>query len=899
MRRTPADGGVNGGSGSVTDAAATSAVSRGGRGPWAFVVAMALACVALSARAQCGPSLLARLGGEVSAVAPITSSAILVAHGTELEIYSLANPAAPTVFSPRRRTGLSGTAVKIAMTPNSSRAFVLLASGDIDVLGISYSPLLTVGRFATIQTNHAVDIVADNTRVYSAYLEEGFDGAGDPFVDSWINFHDVPGATITRLPRLDPLPGDYGYDRLARVGNVLWAGFHQLDSSIYGVDGFDITNPATAARVGAALNNVPLGTFTQVTAMTSIGNNLFLSYSQSSGIDFLRAVDVSAPLNPVWRTPTNLNAHCGGLSSIGNQLRVVFQRSAVGTYDVSNTSNLVYLGALFDSFPEVGQIASFSGTDYWAGGPAGLMTINTTNPAALSARSAPIAPLPIRPSKVRQNGNITVELDYALNALRFFDYTLPEGFQLRGSFQLPVSGEQMELAYLSGGAIQLLCVADGFVAGQVAIIDITNPSAPVTRSIISNVGTNLMSASGSRLYIHTYRNEFKIFELAVPTAPALRSTTPFGGTSDQFTCMASWSNTAAAIGSDGFGLWLLDTTNATAPFVAGIWNPVNGYVPRALAKGPNYLYVSADGPFAGGRLESLNVANLSNVTQRFVHSISAGAGLQPTFTGLQYITTPIAKFLVGVHDSYTLSRAQESGARNYAIVYELPPGFLTNEGVPFPTARVDLPYANGTVAANAAGTSFYAAGDRAGLFQVSMPVNWAPAFGVEPRGSTSACGRPNSLSLTAFASANPNTITFQWYRDGVALTDGVTPWGTTISGTTTFNLAFDHPRYPDARYFNQGFLSEHFYTCVATNSCGSTTSAWGTLNLCPADLDDGSGTGACDGGVTIDDLLYFLGEFGRGTLNADLDDGSNTGVPDGGVTIDDLLFFLVHYAGGC
>src|SRR6185295_2899858 len=35
------------------------------------------------------------------------------------------------------------------------------------------------------------------------------------------------------------------------------------------------------------------------------------------------------------------------------------------------------------------------------------------------------------------------------------------------------------------------------------------------------------------------------------------------------------------------------------------------------------------------------------------------------------------------------------------------------------------------------------------------------------------------------------------------------------------------------------------------------------------------------------------------TCPADLDDGSGTGAPDGGVTIEDLLFFLSHFQGGC
>lgn len=68
---------------------------------------------------------------------------------------------------------------------------------------------------------------------------------------------------------------------------------------------------------------------------------------------------------------------------------------------------------------------------------------------------------------------------------------------------------------------------------------------------------------------------------------------------------------------------------------------------------------------------------------------------------------------------------------------------------------------------------------------------------------------------------------------------------------------------------------------------------------CVADFDDGSGTGTPDGGVTIDDLLYYLNLFVEGDAAADIDDGSGNGTPDGGVTIDDLLFFLARFDAGC
>jgi len=66
-----------------------------------------------------------------------------------------------------------------------------------------------------------------------------------------------------------------------------------------------------------------------------------------------------------------------------------------------------------------------------------------------------------------------------------------------------------------------------------------------------------------------------------------------------------------------------------------------------------------------------------------------------------------------------------------------------------------------------------------------------------------------------------------------------------------------------------------------------------------ADVDDGSGVGTPDGGVTIDDLLYYLQIFEAGALAADVDDGSGTGTRDGGVTIDDLLYYLIRFEGGC
>lgn len=68
---------------------------------------------------------------------------------------------------------------------------------------------------------------------------------------------------------------------------------------------------------------------------------------------------------------------------------------------------------------------------------------------------------------------------------------------------------------------------------------------------------------------------------------------------------------------------------------------------------------------------------------------------------------------------------------------------------------------------------------------------------------------------------------------------------------------------------------------------------------CIADVDDGSGMGIGDGGVTIEDLLFFLDAYAGGSIRADVDDGNGFGAADGGVTVDDLLFYLDSYSRGC
>ena len=819
-----------------------------------------------TARGQCDTNVVAATGGHMTAVTQINSSALLVAKGSEVEILSLANPSAPASFSTRRKSALPSPAVKLAMTPGSPRAFALMENGDVQMLSIRYSPLLTVGFPVTIYTFDAKDIVADGQFVYvlKSWNDDTFGGPG-----SEIDIYDLTTGAAVLVDRVDPLVPGYEFQKLAKVGNVLWAGFRERDSSIYGVTGFDVTNPASPVRRTTSLANIPLGTFAELHAMTAVGNRLLIAYRQTNVEDWMRAVDVTNPNSVVWHTPVDLNGTAGTMASTGNLLRISILNSGIGTWDTTNPAALTWLGAYFDTTLDIKQMVSGTTTDYWAAGPTGLMTMNTTTPSAPSLRTSPLVQPPTTPTVVRQRGNTTVVLDYALNTLRLYDFTLPEAQQLRASLFLPLYSEKIEIAELNSGATILACVSNSGAPGgdSVAIIDITNPAAPVLRSTIANTRASLMSASSSRLYVFNTDHQLKIYELAVPTSPQLRSTTQYGGVSTDYTCMISWNFNSMALGTRRFGVWLVDTTNATAPQVVAVWNPGNQYEVRAMTKSPLWLYVAGTELDLGSgvrtsSLSTLNVGTMANPT--LTHS--EYLGFQRVPVGIAYVSNASGKFLAISNDSIYDANQQS------VSIYHLPGGFLFNERVPFGIDGQDAIFAQGNPVPNGDGSKLFLAGGPAGLYHFGMQTQWYPYIGLQTE-SAQFCQGEDVFGSVAFG-GQPAPTTFEWRRDEVLLTDGPTPWGSVISGATTSGIVITGIRVED-----QGS-----YRCTAINACSS-SSALMYFTVCASDFN-------CDRAVDGDDVIGFFGAWDAALSTADI-----TG--DGSVDGDDVIAFFGSWDNGC
>lgn len=125
----------------------------------------------------------------------------------------------------------------------------------------------------------------------------------------------------------------------------------------------------------------------------------------------------------------------------------------------------------------------------------------------------------------------------------------------------------------------------------------------------------------------------------------------------------------------------------------------------------------------------------------------------------------------------------------------------------------------------------------------------APWVAQHPVSTTPPCGHPVHYDVAA---AEGYEVTYQWRRDGAALTNGLTGTGSFIGGVQTSSMFINHCSEAD----------NGAYDCVISNDCGSATSAAAILALpvcCPADIAPQPNG---DGVVNVTDLLAVIGAWG-------------------------------------
>ena len=156
-----------------------------------------------------------------------------------------------------------------------------------------------------------------------------------------------------------------------------------------------------------------------------------------------------------------------------------------------------------------------------------------------------------------------------------------------------------------------------------------------------------------------------------------------------------------------------------------------------------------------------------------------------------------------------------------------------------------------------------------------------------------------TLRFDAVASS-PIAITYRWQ-----VRTGTDTWTDVVDGPTAFNATvFSGAATPNLRLSAADeFYHGKVYRLRTTTSCGISYSAPVTAAVECRSIADVTGLGAtpgCDGQLTADDIIVFLGAFFSGdTAIADVALLGGAVGHDGQLTPDDIVAFLAAFFAGC
>jgi hypothetical protein len=192
-----------------------------------------------------------------------------------------------------------------------------------------------------------------------------------------------------------------------------------------------------------------------------------------------------------------------------------------------------------------------------------------------------------------------------------------------------------------------------------------------------------------------------------------------------------------------------------------------------------------------------------------------------------------------------------------------------------------------------AGGNFTTAGVQVSAYVARYSSSGAPEALISPAWEA-RCTR-QTVTLTASAYYNFSDVSFQWHRNGLAITDGeggASQGGGIVSGASG---TFPSPTSNATTTLTISLLEASdagSYTCTFTNACGSATTSPATLTVvsceppCGADFNQ-------DGGIDGADYEPFFVAWEAGLPAADVN-------ADGGVDGSDIETFLTAWeAGGC
>ncbi len=152
--------------------------------------------------------------------------------------------------------------------------------------------------------------------------------------------------------------------------------------------------------------------------------------------------------------------------------------------------------------------------------------------------------------------------------------------------------------------------------------------------------------------------------------------------------------------------------------------------------------------------------------------------------------------------------------------------FLTSLGVSMPSGSIDFLYADGV---SADGTAIWGyanyngnnAENRVGWVARNLPCLQAPTLLQDPTDLILACDGETAAMSVAGGGNYTGTLSYQWQKNGMNISNGPTGTGAAYSGVNTPNFSITNVKVGDTGY----------YSCIISNPCGSVSSSSTEVNV--------------------------------------------------------------------
>ncbi len=725
---------------------------------------------------------------------------------------------------------------------NVSNAAAPVRTGRLEV-GDVLGKMKVFGGKAYVVTGDGFNLVPQNIRVYSVsgaapVFDSTFD-TGDHIdfefsgTDVYISKHPNGGqCTITAIDMSFgvplfvgqltlPAPSLYYSDVSISVSGSRAFVGYGL-ASTWRLAAINIADPAAMTLLGNYDNAVGSGMGKVVTS----GNYAYVAHGTRVEILSL----ASFPSFPQLGTIANIGANDAAI--LGSTLYLASSYGGVRPYNLATpTAPTPYTPA--NTVGTSSDIEIVGDRLYNADREGGVTILQIGNPSAINQLGSIAAPFPSRIEDMVDIGTTLYVLDEL--GLRIFSTVAPDAPVLLGSVTLPDSA-------VHGCSSRTLGVFNGnaYITGcddHLRVVNVTNSAAPFVRADLSGFDADYETAFSGNFAYFCGQSGVQIVNISNPSLPTVVGTYTLGGVATSIKILGSY----LYLGTRDNGLWILSLANQTSPQLVGFSaTPLLGSC-YGLAVTGNTLFLGR-----GNGVEILDVTNRSNpLVIASMPDVRAG------------VYTPIIYRSGVLHlEGYVGNGYSEHGIHRIDVSSLTQPvviGSLLGDYGAF-TMIGSRTYVGDT--------------SRSDMAISSLQTQWKPAFRRQPENIVPCRGSYALFNVNV--SAEPAIVTYRWHKEGVPL-----PLGGRYVGSDQPNLTILSLVRGDAGN----------YTCVATNTCGATTSEVATLSFCFADFN-------CDETVDFFDYLDFVDAFSASLPAADFNE-------DGVIDFFDYLDFVDAFSIGC